>query len=226
MCGIIALLRGPGARLDLPPSAVLDRLTAVQDSLDDVDPIAAADRAAELLEELDGLLRSPDGVALLVRNREVAARTEAVTAVAGDWAASVEGGPRRPRCSRGPLARVGQRLTAPAQGRAVGRGSRPPPDGDGRARARRREPVVVGHRGRHLDPAGAVRARPSRGARTGFGGAHRARPGPRPRSRRSRGGAPGRGAQRRPPVPLERRPHPGGPPQLRLQGGRGDRRAR
>ena len=49
-------------------------------------------RAAELLEELDDLLRSPDGVALLVRNREVAARTEAVTAVAGDWVASVEGG--------------------------------------------------------------------------------------------------------------------------------------
>ncbi|MEQ1786307.1 MAG: SIS domain-containing protein, partial [Acidimicrobiales bacterium] len=90
MCGIIALLRGPGARRDLPPSDVLDRLEAVQHAFDDVDHVAAARAAAGLLEELDALLRGPDGVALLVRDGEVAARTAAVGAAAGDWVAATE----------------------------------------------------------------------------------------------------------------------------------------
>jgi len=90
VCGIIALLRGPGARRDLPPSDVLDRLGSVQRSLDESDPFDAARAAATLLEELDALLRGPDGVALLVRDREVAARTAAVTDAAGDWVTGVE----------------------------------------------------------------------------------------------------------------------------------------
>ncbi len=90
MCGIIALLRGPGSRRDLSPSDVIDRLAAVQRALGDRDPVAAALDAAGLLEELDGLLRGPDGVALLVRDPEVAARTAAVTAAAGDWVARLE----------------------------------------------------------------------------------------------------------------------------------------
>ena len=90
MCGIIALLRGPGARRDLPPSDVLDRLGSVQGALEGADPIAAARAAAGLLEELDELLRGPDGVALLVRNEDVAARTAAVSAAAGDWVREVE----------------------------------------------------------------------------------------------------------------------------------------
>jgi len=49
VCGIIALLRGPGARRDLPPSDVLDRLGSVQRSLDESDPFDAARAAATLL---------------------------------------------------------------------------------------------------------------------------------------------------------------------------------
>jgi glutamine---fructose-6-phosphate transaminase (isomerizing) len=90
VCGIIALLRGPGARRELPPADVLDRLGAVQRSLEGGDAIAGAQAAAEVLEELDALLRGPDGVALLVRDREVAARTAAVGAAAGDWVTTVE----------------------------------------------------------------------------------------------------------------------------------------
>ena len=165
MCGIIALLRGPGARRDLPPSEVLDRLGAVQRSLDDVDPIASADAAAELLEELDELLRTPDGVALLVRDREVAARTAAVAAVTGDWVTSVEAGLDAHGAPDGHSLESANAVAPPPEGRAVGRGPRPAPDGDGRAGAGGREPVLVRHRGRHLDPAGAVGARPPRGAR-------------------------------------------------------------
>jgi glucosamine--fructose-6-phosphate aminotransferase (isomerizing) len=90
VCGIIALLRGPGARRDLPPSDVLDRLEAVQRALGSAVPIEAARAAAAGLEELDELLRSLDGVALLVRDRGIAARLIAVTAAAGDWVAGVE----------------------------------------------------------------------------------------------------------------------------------------
>jgi glucosamine--fructose-6-phosphate aminotransferase (isomerizing) len=90
VCGIIALLRGPGARRDLPPADVLDRLEAVQRALEGPVPIAAARAAAAGLEELDELLRSPDGTALLVRDRSVSARVVAVTAAAGDWVTGVE----------------------------------------------------------------------------------------------------------------------------------------
>jgi len=90
VCGIIALLRGPGARRDLPPSDVLDRLDALQAVLAGPDAVGAARTAAELLEELDELLRTPDGVALLVRDQGVATRTGAVGAAAGDWVTSVE----------------------------------------------------------------------------------------------------------------------------------------
>ncbi len=92
MCGIIALLRGPGARLDLPPAEVLGRLDSLQRTLGGPDAIDAARAAAEILEELDELLRTPDGVALLVRDREVATRTGAVGAAAGDWVVRVEAG--------------------------------------------------------------------------------------------------------------------------------------
>ena len=90
MCGIIALLRGPGARRDLPSSDVLDRVEAAQHALTDADVVAAASAAAELLEQLDQLLLTPDGVALLVRDRELTARTAAVGAAMGDWVADVE----------------------------------------------------------------------------------------------------------------------------------------
>jgi glucosamine--fructose-6-phosphate aminotransferase (isomerizing) len=90
VCGIIALVRGPGARRAIPASDVLDPLTAAQRALDGPDPVEGAGRAAELLEELDQLLRSTDGVALLVRDREAATRTAATGAALGDWITSTE----------------------------------------------------------------------------------------------------------------------------------------
>ena len=226
VCGIIALLRGPGARLDLPPSAVLDRLTAVQDSLDDVDPIAAADRAAELLEELDGLLRSPDGVALLVRNREVAARTEAVTAVAGDWAASVEGGLDAHGAPEGhslesanaSLLRLKDALWAVARDRLPTATAVRELVGESRSWSAIEVGTSIQQALSALDRL-EVRGRDSAGLTVLVRDHGLDLDDPAVARLVS-------GAQRGPPLPLERRPHPGGPPQLRLQGGRGDRRAR
>ncbi len=91
MCGIIALLRGPGPRRALPPTEVLDRLDAVQRHLrDTADLVAAAEAASAGLEDLDRLLRSTDGVALLVRDREVATRVEAAGVSIGDWITDAE----------------------------------------------------------------------------------------------------------------------------------------
>ncbi len=90
MCGIIALLRGPGARRVLPSSDILDRLETIQAALSGGEAIATAVATAERLEELDGLLRTPDGVALLVRDRDLVTRTGAVGASVGDWVARLE----------------------------------------------------------------------------------------------------------------------------------------
>ena len=90
MCGIIALLRGPGARRELPASSVLTRLDDIQRRLSEPDALDAARAAAEGLEELDALLRDMDGVALLVRDRDLATRTAAVGAAIRDWVAALE----------------------------------------------------------------------------------------------------------------------------------------
>jgi glucosamine--fructose-6-phosphate aminotransferase (isomerizing) len=91
VCGIIALLRGPGERRVLPASEVLDRLDAIQRGLlDGADRVVAADAAAEGLEALDRLLRDPDGVALLVREPAVATRVAALGTAMGDWIRSTE----------------------------------------------------------------------------------------------------------------------------------------
>jgi glucosamine--fructose-6-phosphate aminotransferase (isomerizing) len=100
VCGIIALLRGPGTRNLLPASAVLDRLDAVTRLLADAAGVVpAAEEAAQGLEDLDRLLRDPDGVALLVRDRDLATRVGAASAAIGDWITIAEaeldvGGPQ------------------------------------------------------------------------------------------------------------------------------------
>ncbi len=90
MCGIIGVLRGPGTRRDVPPDDVLGRLDAVQRALASSDPVDASRKAAAELEDLDSLLRSPDGVALLVRDRDIATRIGATGAAAGDRVAAIE----------------------------------------------------------------------------------------------------------------------------------------
>ena len=91
MCGIIAIVRGPGARHLLPASEVLDRLDVLQRAIaagDDL--VLTAQRTATGLRELDGLFRSIDGVALLVRDRDTAIRTAAACAAIGDWTGAAE----------------------------------------------------------------------------------------------------------------------------------------
>jgi glucosamine--fructose-6-phosphate aminotransferase (isomerizing) len=85
VCGIIALLRGPGERRALDPDVVVAPLRAAQEALADTDLVVAATAAAGLLEQLDGLLRSTDGVALLVRDRELSARAAAAGDAIGEW---------------------------------------------------------------------------------------------------------------------------------------------
>ncbi|MDQ2648316.1 MAG: SIS domain-containing protein [Actinomycetota bacterium] len=75
MCGIIALVRGPGPRRAVPTSDVTDRLDAIARGLDAGDDrVAAATAVTGLLADLDALLGSGDGIALLVRDREVVTR--------------------------------------------------------------------------------------------------------------------------------------------------------
>ena len=218
-------------RPDAPhPADVLDRLSAVQRCARRApDPVGAGARPPRAARGARRAApQATDGVALLVRDREVAARDRrgrrgrrrldrrdrgrASTPTAPRRAASLEDA---------------NAALAPPEGRAAGRwcatGS-PPPHGVRELVGRR--PVVVGHRGRHVDPAGAVGPRPPRGARPRLGRPHRPRARPRPRPRRSRRRPADRRARRRPPLPLERGAHARGPPQLRLQGGRRDRRAR
>ena len=86
MCGIIALVRGPGARRLLPDADIVDRLDRVQRCLDGhTDVVATARDSAEALAALDGILRSGDGVARLVRDQAMAALVAAVCRRVGDW---------------------------------------------------------------------------------------------------------------------------------------------
>ena len=69
---------------------MLGSLAGVRTCLADADLVAAANGAAELLEDLDRSLRTSDGVALLVRDRELVTRTGAVGAAVGEWVAAAE----------------------------------------------------------------------------------------------------------------------------------------
>ena len=91
MCGIIALVRGPGTRTLPSPDDVVERLDAVQRRLDRGDDLAAAaHEAAALLAEVDRTLRSTEGVALLVRDRDTAVRAASTCAAVGEWVVAAE----------------------------------------------------------------------------------------------------------------------------------------
>jgi glucosamine--fructose-6-phosphate aminotransferase (isomerizing) len=86
VCGIIALVRAPGSRGLLPASDIVDRLDRIQRSLAAGDGLLPTARAtAEQLAELDRLLGHGDGVALLVRDQEVAIRIGAVASQVEAW---------------------------------------------------------------------------------------------------------------------------------------------
>ncbi len=79
MCGIIAVLRGPGPRREPSPREVLDPLSAAVAALTEPrDLVEAANEAATHLEAVDRLLRGTDGVAALLRDPELASRAGAL----------------------------------------------------------------------------------------------------------------------------------------------------
>ncbi|MDP1820338.1 MAG: SIS domain-containing protein [Acidimicrobiales bacterium] len=91
MCGIIALVRAPGARRHWAASDVLDRFDAIQAGLSpEGDLVATAEAAKRALAELDALLLDTDGVALLVREQKIAIRARAVCATVADWVEAAE----------------------------------------------------------------------------------------------------------------------------------------
>ena len=91
MCGIIALVRGPGDRRSLPTSDILDRLLTIQGRLDPSGHIVTTAReAAAALSELNAVLGTGDGVALLVRDLEVSIRATAACGIVGDWVVAAE----------------------------------------------------------------------------------------------------------------------------------------
>jgi glutamine---fructose-6-phosphate transaminase (isomerizing) len=79
VCGIIAVLRGPGARRSTQPSDILDPLqAALADLREPTDVAAAVGSAASRISHVDQLLRATDGVASLIRDRDLSARSEAL----------------------------------------------------------------------------------------------------------------------------------------------------
>src|SRR5262245_62951713 len=94
MCGIIAVLLPPGARL--APSA--DDVTgplhdAVAALASDLPLVVACGRAADRLEAGDARLRGTDGVRALVHDRRLLADVEGLAAQLGERTGDIEAGP-------------------------------------------------------------------------------------------------------------------------------------
>ncbi|MGQ0830445.1 MAG: SIS domain-containing protein [Microthrixaceae bacterium] len=85
-------MRGPGTRTLLPPAEVVDALASLTRRLaeGDDDIAATALAVAAGLESLDRRLRDPDGIALLVRERELTTRVDAAGSSISDWIALAE----------------------------------------------------------------------------------------------------------------------------------------
>ncbi|MGH9287432.1 MAG: SIS domain-containing protein, partial [Acidimicrobiales bacterium] len=93
MCGIIAVLRPPGARLAPSAEQVIGPLHDAAETLaSDVPLVEACSRAAERLEASDMRLRGTDGVWALIHDRGLLAEVEGLTAQLGDTIAAIEAG--------------------------------------------------------------------------------------------------------------------------------------
>jgi glucosamine--fructose-6-phosphate aminotransferase (isomerizing) len=91
VCGIIALVRGPGPRQAIPASDVIERLDAIARGLSgSSDRVRAAATVGGLLDELDELLGSGDGIALLVRDRDLVTRVAGTCREVGSWIDTAE----------------------------------------------------------------------------------------------------------------------------------------
>jgi glucosamine--fructose-6-phosphate aminotransferase (isomerizing) len=91
MCGIIAVLRRPGARVPATAEAVVGPLHDAVALLTGHDPLVAATAAAAgLVEQADRALRGTDGVCTLVQGRRLLAEVEGLCAALGAALSSVE----------------------------------------------------------------------------------------------------------------------------------------
>ena len=228
MCGIIALVRGPGRSTHPACLRRPDRLEPGGSAASRRRPIgcAVAGRVADLLVDLDRLLGSGDGIALLVRDRDTATRDRGRLPEVGSWIESAEADLDRDGASseghsleeaNAALLALKDAWWSVARDRLPTAAAVRDLVGDGASWSA----VEVGH----VDPAGPQRARPPRGAGQRFGRPHRAGARPRPRSRRPRRGVDGCGPIGRPALPVPRGAHRRRSSELRLQGGRRDRGA-
>jgi glutamine---fructose-6-phosphate transaminase (isomerizing) len=91
VCGIIAVLRGPGARRTLVADDVVEPLREALGLLGAPGDVAgSAQAAAERLEGVDAALRGPTGVATLLRDRALAASVEGLAGELGSAIAGLE----------------------------------------------------------------------------------------------------------------------------------------
>jgi glutamine---fructose-6-phosphate transaminase (isomerizing) len=91
MCGIIAVIRRPGARVAPPPDDVAEPLHAAVAALAGGLPLAeACATAARQVEQADAVLRGTEGVWTLVHDRRLLAEVEGVCATLATTVAAIE----------------------------------------------------------------------------------------------------------------------------------------
>jgi glutamine---fructose-6-phosphate transaminase (isomerizing) len=91
MCGIIAVVRRPGARVAPPPDDVAEPLHGAVAALAGGLPLAeACATAARQVEQADAVLRATEGVWALVHDRRLLAEVEGVCATLATTVASIE----------------------------------------------------------------------------------------------------------------------------------------
>jgi hypothetical protein len=93
MCGIIAVLRPPGARLAPSPDEVTGPLHDAAATLASNLPLVdACSRSADRLEASDARLGGTDGIWALVHDRRLLAEVEGLTAQLGEAIKAIEAG--------------------------------------------------------------------------------------------------------------------------------------
>jgi glutamine---fructose-6-phosphate transaminase (isomerizing) len=93
MCGIIAVVRRPGARVAPPPDDIAEPLHGAVAALAGGLPLAeACATAAQQVEQADAVLRATEGVWALVHDRRLLAEVEGVCATLATTVAAIEAG--------------------------------------------------------------------------------------------------------------------------------------
>jgi glucosamine--fructose-6-phosphate aminotransferase (isomerizing) len=91
MCGIISVVRGPGARIALDPDAVTSPLHRAVAALAGASPLVdACTTAAVEVEAVDAVLRGTDGVGTLIHDRRLLVEVEGLAAALGETLGAIE----------------------------------------------------------------------------------------------------------------------------------------